>query len=102
MARKCRFNPWLFFGVLAAPGILSLLTLGISQGNDYGSLSLLVLLIGSVVAGFVCGIHFARSQGRLSSGARWAVGIVAVLGCAGGAFALGLGGCSLLFQFGGF
>ena len=91
----CRFRPWLFFPFLLAPGALSLATLLATNGRDYGTQSLLVLMVGSVIAGFVCGIHFTKIQTRLSPGARWGIGIVSVLGCAGVAFALGIGGCFL-------
>lgn len=94
-APDCRFNPWLFFGFLVAPGILSILTL-FADDSNYGENSLLVLGIGSVIAGLVCGIHFARSQNRLSNGVKIAVGFISVIGCAGGAFALGFGGCYLV------
>lgn len=94
----CRFRPWLFFPCLVAPGIASIVTFLAANGDNYGTPALLVLMIGSVIAGFVCGIHFARSQNRLSTGLKWAVGVVSVLGCAGGAFAIGMGGCSLVFQ----
>ena len=98
-AKKCRFNPWLFFGALVTPGIATTLSLRITKGNDYGELTIKILIVTSVIAGVFCGVHFARSQGRLSPGLRWAIGIVAVLGCAGGAFAIGIGGCSLVYQF---
>lgn len=97
----CRFKPWLFFSVLVVPGVLSILTMLAGSGrNDYGMSSLMVLATGSVIAGFVCGIHFARIQTRLEPGAKIALGIVSVIGCAGVAFALGFGGCYLIAAVG--
>ncbi len=98
-APDCCFRPWLFFGFLVAPGLFSLATLMLTDGGDYGMEALAVLAIGSVIAGFVCGIHFARIQVRLSTGARWAIGVVSVIGCAGVSFALGIGGCLLTSSF---
>jgi hypothetical protein len=95
------FSPWLFFSFLIAPGLVSIFTMLSTSGrNDYGMASFTVLSIGSVIAGFVCGIHFARIQTRLSAGAKIAVGVVSVIGCAGVAFALGFGGCYLLASVG--
>lgn len=96
-SNPCRFRPGWFFGILAAPGVLSLIMLSVVN-DDYGQASLVVLLIGSVFAGLLCGIHFARSQRQLSHGVRWVVGIISVIGCAGGAFAIGMGGCALLIN----
>ena len=94
-----RFNPWFFFTVLLLPGIASILTL--TQNNrNYGEAALNVLLIGSVIAGLFCGIHFTLIQTRLSRGAKIALGVVSVIGCAGAAFALGIGSCMGLAALG--
>ena len=90
-----RFNPWLFFGFLLAPGLFSAITL-MNDQSDYRAMSFVVLAIVSVISGLVCGVHFAMIQRQLSPGVRIVVGIVSVIGCAGAAVALGLGGCYLL------
>ena len=90
----CRFNPWVFFGVLAAPAILSIITLYL-DGSNYGESALLVLLIGSIIAGLVCGIHFTLAQ-KQPVGVKVFLGIISVVGCAGAAFAIGFGTCFLI------
>ena len=93
-ARGSRFNPWLFFSILAAPGILAIIVFTFDS-RDYGEKSLLTLIIGSAIAGLICGIHFTLAQRTMAVGLKVLIGIVAVIGCAGGAFALGMGGCFL-------
>ena len=93
-ASCCRFNPWLFFGVLSFPALATVATLLFADGEkNYGERSLLVMIVTSVVAGIVCGIHFARAQRQLSAGIRWVVGAIAVVGCAGVSAILAFGGC---------
>lgn len=90
-----RFNPWLFFGILALPGIISIIVLAIDSRN-YGQSAFLTLIIGSVIAGLICGIHFTLAQRSMATGLKVVIGIVSVIGCAGASFALGMGGCYLI------
>ena len=91
---RIRFNPWLFFGVFAAPGIGTTL---IMIQNSLDDLAYLFLLTGSIIAGLFCGIHLAITLGRnQTGGVQIAIGIVSVIGCGLTAFALGLGGCMLV------
>ena len=79
------------------PAILSFAALAAGWGKkDYGMGMLTLLVSSSTIAGLICGIHFARSQTQLSVGLRVVIGIVAVIGCAGVAAALGFGGCLLV------
>lgn len=94
-AKGCRFNPWLFFGILALPGIISILVLA-NDNSNYGETALMTLMIGSVIAGLICGIHFTLTLRSMATGLKVAIGIVSVLGCAGASFALGMGGCYLI------
>ena len=89
-----RFNPWLFFGVLVVPGIVSIFVLT-QDSSDYGETAFITLLITSIVAGLVCGIHFTLAQRTMTTGLKVVIGIVSVIGCAGASFALGFGGCYL-------
>ena len=90
-----RFKPWLFFGALALPGILSMIVLSIDNSN-YGEAGLLTLMFGSVIAGIVCGIHFTVSRNATDGGKKVLIGIFSVIGCALAAFALGTAGCFLI------
>lgn len=94
-AKGCRFNPWLFFGILAVPGIISILVLS-NNSRNYGESALITLIIGSVIAGLICGIHFTITLRSMATGLKVAIGIVSVIGCAGASFALGMGGCFLI------
>lgn len=91
-----RFNPWLFFGVLAIPGIISIIV-AIKDSSDYGEKAFLTLVICSVIAGLICGIHFTLVQRSMAIGLKVVIGIVSVIGCAGAAFAIGFGGCYVFF-----
>lgn len=91
-----RFNPWLFFGVLAIPGIISIIV-ATQDTSNYGESAFLTLVICSVIADLICGIHFTLVQRSMATGLKVVIGIVAVVGCAGAAFALGFGGCYLFF-----
>lgn len=92
--RCCRFNPWLFFSVLAAPAVVNLLA-GSLFGDDGLGFAVIMGLVGSLIAGIICGVHFARSMGQLTKGVKIGVGIAMTVGCIGGAFLLAFGGCAL-------
>ena len=94
-AKGCRFNPWLFFGILALPGVISILVLS-NDNSNYGESALITLIIGSAIAGLICGIHFTLAQRTMAIGLKILIGIVSVIGCAGASFALGMGGCYLI------
>ncbi len=91
---SCRFNAWLFFGCLLAPAVVSLFATTF-LGEEGMAIAVIIALVGSVIAGLICGIHFARSMAQLTKGAKIGLGIVMVVGCAGGAFLLAFGGCAL-------
>jgi hypothetical protein len=96
MARSVlNLTPLLSVGLLFAPAVLSLITLFVTQGEDYGILSGLVLLCGSALSGLVCGISFARTKKGARPLVRWACGIGMAIGYGFLAFAIGVGGCSL-------
>lgn len=91
----CRFNPALFFGFLLGPPVLTLMGI-VFLGSDTGlAVGMIVALAGSLIGGIVCGIHFARVQRTLSTGAKVGVGIALAVGCAAASFALCFGGCLL-------
>ncbi|MCB1232442.1 MAG: hypothetical protein KDN19_19495 [Verrucomicrobiae bacterium] len=93
--KRCRFRPWLFFGSLAAPALVTLISPVLLGEDDGLGVAMVVALVGSIIAGLVCGIHFARSMSTLTPGAKIGVGIALVIGCAGGSFLLAFGGCAL-------
>lgn len=92
--RGCRFNPWLFFSVLAAPAVVNLLA-ATFLGDDGLGAAFLMGVGGSAIAGIICGVHFARSMGQLTKGVKIGVGVAMTVGCIGGAFLLAFGGCAL-------
>ncbi|MEO1844787.1 MAG: hypothetical protein ABGZ37_10970 [Akkermansiaceae bacterium] len=99
MARTVlNLTPLLSFGLLFAPAVLSLITLFATQGEDYGIMSGLVLLCGSALSGLVCGISFAWTKKDARPLVRWACGIGMAIGSGFLAFAIGVGGCSLVVQ----
>lgn len=95
-AGPCRFRPVWFFVWLLAPALLSMGSIMTTGMKNYGMLAFSTLVIGSVLAGIVCGVHFTVIQPRLSPGARLGLGVVSVIGCMGVAFVIGWGGCFAL------
>ena len=96
VAARWGFRPALFFGGLMAPGVLSVASyLAFERGETYALGAFFVLLIGSFLAGILCGIHFTGSQSFLSRRARWGWGILSALLCSAVALVLGVGGCAV-------
>lgn len=95
-SRGCRFNPWLFFGLLPIPSLFGFAATLLDL-DDYGVSALITLGIFSIFAGLVCGVHFTVAQRSMAIGLKIVIGIISVVGCAGGAFALGIGGCYVIF-----
>ena len=97
VAAKWRFRPSLFFGGLVAPGVLSVATLLLFERDEtYALGAFYVLLIGSLLAGILCGGHFVLSQPISSSRARWGWGFLSVILCSAVAVVLGVGGCAVV------
>jgi hypothetical protein len=89
-ARSTKFNWLIFLGVLLAPAIFALGgALGKIDGLAVGS-----PLVGSGIAGLLCGIYLARRIGRTSSARVWLGFVfVGVFGCV--SFVLSFFGCVL-------
>lgn len=90
-----RFSPWVFFGFLFGPGLLTLVSIFVLPADAGMATAMIMALAGSLVGGIVCGIHFARCQSRLTTGGKIGVGIAMALGCGAVAFAISFGGCLL-------
>ena len=60
--------------------------------------AIITQIVGSIIAGLVCGIYFTLSQRSMATGLKIVIGIVAVVGCGGVAFMLGFLGCALVSE----
>ena len=89
------FNPWLFFGTLTTPGILSLIVI-LNYSKDYGITALLTLLGTSTVCGFICGVHLAKTRRSSSTISKPLAAFGWGILCALASFGIGFGGCFLL------
>ncbi len=103
--RKHPFRPWLFFGVLVTPAILSLgmILVPTNNSNPYGGLenALGALVIGVVGAAIFGGVHVARCQETASIGIKVAIGIGVGLLCGAASLAIAFGGCLVVAEAGG-
>lgn len=95
-----KFNIFAFLFILVLPSGLGLLALMEGEGNDYGIMSGFVLLCGSLVAGPACGTYFAMTLKQVRGWKRVLIGVGMSIGCAVLAFALGIGGCTVVIEFG--
>src|SRR5690242_13965829 len=62
-----KVNWFLFFAVLLAPPLLTLITAFVSREQRGQSVSPVIALFGGAIAGIVCGIMLARRVGRTGS-----------------------------------
>ncbi len=90
---------WLILGILACPGVLSLIVLMVEPG-DYGGNALLPILFGCPIAGIGAAWLFAAGLRKASMGHRVAAGITMALVFTVLSAGLAFGGCMLVLQIG--
>lgn len=91
-----RFRPWLFFGVLLGPGVLTvlgILLLPDSALEDLYGFWMIASVPVCLVSGLVCGLHLSRSLKIASPAGAIGAGIGSVILCTVMAGALYAGGC---------
>ena len=85
------FNPVLFFSVLFAPSVLVIIFF-----LAFGDAAVLILALGSPIAGIFCGGHLNQSRDTKATIDGFVIEILTVIGCIIAAAALAFGGCFVI------
>ena len=92
-----RFNPWLFFGVLAAPAILSVIAFAFDRSH-YGDTPMITWMVSSVAAGLICSSLFILSLQRQGAASFVMLWLLMFVACTALAAIIGVAGCGAFIR----